>query len=159
MSYTLLGDEFSDDTDIAGLSDAAVRTHIDALIWSSSRRLDLEIPKKDLPRFAFSEKREDAVVELCGVKWWLEHKDRWTVVHRAQWQWTSSQHEARKLSNLRAQKHRRGDHSLCLQARCRALSADVSAADNHADVSADLGEERQGKASTGEPTTDVWKAS
>jgi hypothetical protein len=156
MPFTLLGDEFSDDTDLAALSDAAVRTHIDALVWSSSRLLDLEIPKKDLARFAFSEDRAGAVAELVKAGWWIDLGDRWRVVHRAIWQWTKAQHEQRQLVNRRAQKHRRGDHSLCLAGKCsHALSADVSAADNQADVSADLGEERQGQAlKTAPPTED-----
>jgi hypothetical protein len=153
MSFTLLGDEFSNDADLARLSDAAVRTHVDALVWSSSRLLDLKVPKRDLSRFAFSDKSEEAVTELCAAGWWLDRGDHYEVVHRSEWQWSSAQHEARKLSNRRASRHKRGDHSLCRPGSCLALSADESAADTHADVSAGIGEERQGQAPNGKRST------
>lgn len=66
--WTKLGDEAPDE--YADLSDAAFRTHIEALCWSNRRLLDLRIPKRDLRRFAFSEGTEQAAKELvacsCG---------------------------------------------------------------------------------------------
>lgn len=162
MSFTLLGDEFSDDADMAQLSDAAFRTHAEALIWSSSRLLDLQVPKRDLSRFAFSEHRDQAVAELCGAGWWVDNGDCWFIAHRDYWQWTKAQHEARKLSNRRATKHRRGDHSLCLPGKCSGLSAADTAADTHADVSAVvsdvLGEAKAREGFRKQPTTKVSAA-
>jgi hypothetical protein len=157
MTWTKLGDEWSDDTDIAGLSDAAVRTHIDALVWSNSRLLDLVIPKRDLPRFAFSKDAERAVTELVTVEWWIDLGDRWRIEHRAVWQRTRDQVEATRLKNLRAQWHRRGRHDLC----DHHVSSDDNTADSTDDVSDDVmddpgrdGSGREGLYET-EPTTEV----
>ena len=120
MTWVKTGDEFVDDA--ADLSDAAVRTHIDALHWSARRLLDLHIPKRDLPRFAFSPNAGAAVDELVTVGWWLDKGSTWYLAYRPEWQWSREQVERRRHQNAQAQergrRHRRGDHSLCLPNKC-----------------------------------------
>jgi hypothetical protein len=80
MTWVKTGDEFVDDA--ADLSDAAVRTHMDALHWSARRLLDLHVPKRDLPRFAFSPDAGRAVDELVTVGWWLDKGSSWYLAYR-----------------------------------------------------------------------------
>jgi hypothetical protein len=133
MTWVKTGDEFVDDA--ADLSDAAVRTHLDALHWSARRLLDLHIPKRDLPRFAFSPDASRAVDELVAVGWWLDKGSTWYLAYRPEWQWSREQVERRRHQNAQAQerarRHKRGDHSLCLPDKC------PSAADTRGDSASD----------------------
>jgi hypothetical protein len=132
------GDEFVDDT--ADLSDAAVRTMLDAWHWSARRQLDLRIPKKDARRFTFSSKAEAAIEELVLGKWWTEDEDYWYLAYHPEWQLSKQQVQRRRYSNARAQdrgrRHRSGDHSLCLPGKCNESAAD-GAADSAAGSDAD----------------------
>jgi hypothetical protein len=121
MTWTKLGDEFADDADTARLSDAAVRTHIDALVWSNRRLLDGRIPKKDLPRFAFSLDAEAAMKELETAGWWNDDGDAWELAHHPEWQQSRKtveqlREEARERQE-RSRRHKRGDHSMCIRGR------------------------------------------
>lgn len=123
MTWTKLGDEFPDGA--ADLSDAAWRTHAEALMWSNRRLLDLVIPKRDLRRLAFSPAVDvadpdgDAVVkELVEHGWWTDQGDSWSIANRwPEWQRDRAQVERareRETERKRRQRaHARGDHSLC----------------------------------------------
>lgn len=154
MSWVKLGDEFVDDA--AELSDAAVRTYIDAVAWSNRRQLDLRVPKRDLRRFAFSPDADDAVKELLAVAWFIDDGDTWALAYRPEWQYEASKErvEARRESNLRAQWHKRGNHSKCLPGKCphvvssadnRADSADDTPADTPSDTTGDPGRDGTGR--------------
>ena len=85
MTWTKLGDEFSDEA--RDLSDAAYRTHVDALCWSNRRQLDLVIPKRDLRRFGETGDPDTAAKELVHGGWWEAHGDAWWIGLRfADWQ-------------------------------------------------------------------------
>jgi hypothetical protein len=114
--WTKLGDEFPDTT--ASLSDAAVRTHVEALCWSNRRLLDLVIPKSHLRRFAETTDPDAAASELVETGWWQDSGDTWFVGCRfAEWQVERSVIEYRRvLASERQRRHRlhkAGDHSLC----------------------------------------------
>lgn len=118
-----MGDEFNDAA--ADLSDAAARTHVDALLWSNRRLLDLLVPKRDLRRFAFSPAVDVAdpdggqvVAELVSAGWWEDRGDAWYVGLRwPEWQLERGQVEDRReretTKKRRQRAHARGDHSLC----------------------------------------------
>lgn len=133
--WTKLGDEFVDDA--ADLSDAAVRTHVEATGWSNRRLLDLVIPKRDLRRFAFSAVADNAVAELVAAGWWEDLGDSWYLAYRPEWQQSREQVETRRETNLRAQWHRRGDHRKCDPLKCSALSAADTSDDARADTTVD----------------------
>lgn len=121
MTFTQFGDEFSDAA--ADLTDAEFRTHVEALIWSSRRLLDLHIPKRHVRRFAESADAAAAVDGLVVKGWWEDRGDAWWIgVHFAEWQEERSDVERRRegaaLRSRRWRKHRLGDHSLCLPRRC-----------------------------------------
>lgn len=132
MTWSKLGDELPDDA--ADLTDAAFRTHVEALCWSNRRLLDLTIPKRDLRRFAFSADADQGAKELTTAGWWTDNGDSWWVgaVH-PEWQRSKEQVLNRREQNATAQerrrRHRRGDHSLCLDGNCLGLSADDTSDD------------------------------
>jgi hypothetical protein len=79
--WTKLGDDFPDDAAREELSDAAVRTHVEALCWSNRLLRDGRIPKRELHRFAFSEAASDAVAELVAAGWWADDGTAWLLLH------------------------------------------------------------------------------
>jgi hypothetical protein len=116
MTWTKLGDEFSDAA--APLSDAAFRTHVEALCWSNRRLLDLTIPKASLKRFAETDHPNAAAKELVEAGWWEDHGDGWWIGCRfADWQVERSVIEQRRADTaLRVRRHRMhkaGDHLGC----------------------------------------------
>lgn len=116
MTWCKLGDEWPDAA--RDLSDAAYRTHTEALCWSARRLLDLIITKRDIPRFAETGDPESAVAELVRTGWWQEIPEGYYIgVRFAEWQLESTVVQARRDSNAIRQRrhrlHKAGDHSLC----------------------------------------------
>lgn len=113
MTWTKLGDELGDE--IAELSDGAVRTYIDALMWSNRRLLDLVVPKKDLRRFAFSSAVDvtdpdgcDVIRELIAAGWWADQGDSWVVdLRHPDWQLTRVQVEAARERETKKKQRQR----------------------------------------------------
>lgn len=68
MTWTKLSDDFGDSC--AGLSDAAFRSHVEALIWTMRREGGGYIASRDVKRFAESPHAEMAVAELVACGWW-----------------------------------------------------------------------------------------
>jgi hypothetical protein len=127
MTWTKLGDEFSDAA--WNLSDAAWRTHVEALLWSNRFGMDLVVPKRHLPRFALSEVAGQAAAELCATGWWKDTGDFWDISARfAEWQLESAVVERRRadaaLRQRRHRMHKAGNHTLCLAGRCPAVTRD-----------------------------------
>jgi hypothetical protein len=124
MGFAFLGAEMA--YEAAALSDAAWRTHAEALIWSRQCLLDLAIPKRDLLRFAYTSDPEAATAELVLRGLWEDRGDYWYVAFHDEWQHTRDQIERRRAADQvkqsRHRKHERGDHSECLPGRCKALS-------------------------------------
>jgi hypothetical protein len=129
MTWTKLGDEFVDGA--LDLTDAAFRTHVEALLYSNRRLLDLAIPKRELHRFAGAVDVELAVKELLERGWWEDHGPAWWIGCKwPEWQRDRSQVEARRVQLSLAQRRRRrhvlGDHSLCLPGRCPQSTVDAT---------------------------------
>lgn len=119
--WTKFGDEFSDEA--RDMSDAAFRTHAEALMWSNRRGLDLLIPKRDIKRFAETADPDLAAKELVHASWWEDRGDAWWIgVRFADWQIESSvvarKREQSVLTTRRNRMHKAGDHSLCLSKHC-----------------------------------------
>lgn len=84
MTWTKLGDEFSDECANTGLSDAAYRTHVEAIAWIYRvERMDLHIPKHLLRRFVGSEQWESGVRDLVALDWWRDGVDHYELLHHA----------------------------------------------------------------------------
>ena len=127
MTWTKLGDEFGPES--AGLTDAEFRTHVEALIYSNWRLLDLHVPKSEVRRFAGSADAEAAVDGLVVKGWWDDRGDAWHVgVRFGEWQRDRAQVEARRAylaeAQRRSRSHKAGDHSLCLPGRCSLSTVD-----------------------------------
>lgn len=84
MTWTKLGDEFSDECANTGLPDSAYRTHVEAIAWLYRvERMDLQIPKRLLPRFVGSEEWAAAVDTLVAIDYWKDRGTAYEVVHHA----------------------------------------------------------------------------
>ncbi|HME15758.1 MAG TPA: hypothetical protein VKG83_09985 [Mycobacterium sp.] len=83
MTWTKLSDDFSDDC--WELSDAAVRLHMEGLVWSNRKLLDCRLVKDDMVRWA---KRPGAAEELVNAGWWRDEGDYYLIVHHARYQRT-----------------------------------------------------------------------
>lgn len=91
MTWAKLPDEYPNQCAEAGLSDAAFRTHTEAVFWIYGRdrpygereKITMRIPKGLLPRFAGSPDRDLAAKELVGIGWWKEHATDYEVVKHA----------------------------------------------------------------------------
>jgi hypothetical protein len=82
MTYCKLGTEFFDECADAGLSDAAVRTHAEAIIWLYRvEKFDMRIGKHLVRRFAGSDQYEVAIKDLVDAGFWLDDGDAWIVDH------------------------------------------------------------------------------
>jgi hypothetical protein len=97
VTWTKLGDELR--LEARDLSDAAFRTHIEALLWSGELHLDLRIPEGDLYRFAESGEAGKAAEELVSRGWWRARRDGWYIGCRhPEWQPTWKSVEATRAA-------------------------------------------------------------
>ena len=74
MVWLKLSDDFALRLSRKRISDAAFRTHIEALSWTMSRESGGAIDAIDIRRFADSEQAQDAVRELLEKGIWCEEK-------------------------------------------------------------------------------------
>lgn len=137
MTWTKTGVEFPDDCANVGLSDAAYRTHHEAISWLFKvERTDCLIPKRLVRRVLGSDHAEEAVSILVALHWWIDRGDTYEI----------SEHSDDVRSGIVAQqKKRERDKNAQAAARDRAAKEKVQGtssqlepgADPSADVSAD----------------------
>jgi hypothetical protein len=127
VTYAKFGSEFPDSLAAAGLSDAAFRTHAEAIMWVYHvEAWDLRVPKHMLRRIVSSSEWETAVKDLVAAGYWTDGGAAWVIRHHAQVIISSLIAQARKRErDRRAQQNKRG--------KPRDIGADVSA-----DVNTDL---------------------
>jgi hypothetical protein len=70
VTWVKLSDDFAEKAARSGLSDAAFRTHIEALLWTMRRETGGWIRARDIPRFAETKDPEAAVIDLVSAGWW-----------------------------------------------------------------------------------------
>lgn len=120
MTWAKYSTEYSDELANAGLSDAAYRTHTEAIGWLYRvEDLKLRIPEHLLRRFAGSPDYETAVKELADAAFWRDRGNAWEIVH----------HADVIRSGIAAQQKKRDRDKRAQQARRKrtAVSGDVSA--------------------------------
>jgi hypothetical protein len=84
MTWMKFGTEFGDDCAEANLSDAAFRTHVEAIGYVyGQENLGLTVKKSTRRRWAGSDRWEQAVGELVAKGMWADGETEWTVVHHA----------------------------------------------------------------------------
>jgi hypothetical protein len=81
MTWTKLSDDFSDDC--WELSDAAIRLHMEGLVWSNRKLLDCCLVKDEMVRWA---KRPGAADELVNAGWWRDTGNHYVIVHHSAYQ-------------------------------------------------------------------------
>src|SRR5215207_6648196 len=79
-------DDFSEEC--AHLSDAAYRTHDEALLWVMRREIGPRFPKRELKRLAETKtgNPDAAARELVARGFWLDHGTEYEVVHHMEHQ-------------------------------------------------------------------------
>jgi len=118
VTWTKLGAEFNAECALHGLSDAAYRTHSEAIGWLYEvEDTSCKIPKRLFRRFAGSEDAEAAVGELTGIGFWKDAGAVWVVVH----------HAGVVRQSIVAQQDKRSRDAKAQRRHRRKVSADVSA--------------------------------
>lgn len=118
MTWTKLGAEFNSECALAGLSDAAYRTHSEAIGWLYEvEETSCRIPKRLFQRFAGSEDAEAAVGELTAAGFWKDAGAVWVVLH----------HAGVVRQSIAAQQDKRSRDAKAQRRRRRKVSTDVSA--------------------------------
>ena len=129
MTWTKLGDEYSDEIANAGLSDAAYRTHTEAAGWLYRiEDIKLRIPKHLVRRFAGSLDYETAIKELADARFWRDRGDTWEIIH----------HADVIRQSIQAQRQKRDRDKRAQQARRNRVSASPGPRSVSSDVSADI---------------------
>jgi len=132
VTWTKLGIEFFDECAQAGLSDAAVRTHVEALGWLYRvESPDLKITKHLVRRFAGSPHWESAVAELVARGWWHDSANAYVVVHHADvFRQSVAAQQAKRIRDKKAQeahREREAKKAVAGSAKFEHVSADTSA--------------------------------
>lgn len=90
MTWTKLSDDFTDDC--SELSAEAFRLHVEGLVWSNRKLLDLRIDKARMARWVWNADAADiAVKELVATGWWSDEGDHYVIRHHACYQRTREQ--------------------------------------------------------------------
>lgn len=84
MTWLKLSDDYHDQC--ATLSDAAYRTHTEALAWTMRRETGGFISDRDIRRFAESEQAEEAVKELLDREFWKPAPGGYRIGHHMEHQ-------------------------------------------------------------------------
>jgi len=145
MTWTKLSDDFTEQCE--SLSDAAFRTHVEALIWSMKRENGGMIPMGDVKRLAESEHRNEAVAELVEQRFWTQLDNGYRIEHHMEHQPEPDVIAARRALNAqRQQRARRKKVGLDDEPSQRDVTRDESR-----DATRDSG--RVGSGRNGKPTT------
>jgi hypothetical protein len=123
VTWSKFGAEFNSECALAGLSDAAYRTHCEAIGWLYEvEDLTCRIPKRLLRRFASSNDTDAAIEQLTAIGFWKDAGAVWIVLH----------HAAVIRQSIAAQQDKRSRDAKAQHRHRGKVSADVSA-----DVSAE----------------------
>lgn len=112
MVWAKLNDAYGDES--APLSDAAFRTHTEAICWTMRRLTEGKITHRDLRRFAETKDPEGAVAELLEITWWTDHPDgdgSWLILHDMDYQRTKDQVDADRAATAERQRKWREAHT------------------------------------------------
>lgn len=106
MTWLKLSDDYHDLC--AGLSDAAYRTHTEALGWCMRKENAGHITRRDVHRFAETTDPWPAVTELVARGFWIDHGDEtYRVAMHMEWQPEPEVLTARRKSEAERQKRKR----------------------------------------------------
>lgn len=84
MTWRKTGTEFDDECANVGLSDAAYRTHLEAIGFIYKiENVECRFAKSALRRFATSERTSEAIKELLDHGFWCEHPNHYEIRHHS----------------------------------------------------------------------------
>ena len=86
MTWTKLAETFGDECEGAGLSDAAFRLHVEALLWTMRRVTGGRLTPRDVRRLSTSETTAASVAELLAVNYWQALGDGYLIRHHMEHQ-------------------------------------------------------------------------
>jgi hypothetical protein len=86
MTWTKLSDDFADDCARAGLSDAAVRTHVDGLVWTMRRQTGGRLDSLDVRRGLETADPQAAIAELLAAGFWVRDGEGYLIRHHMEHQ-------------------------------------------------------------------------
>jgi hypothetical protein len=145
VTWTKTGSEFPDDAYNTELSDAAYRTHHEAITYLFKlERTDCYIRTDEVRRFAGSPHSEMAVTELLKFGWWRVKGLGYEVAHHG---------DVIRSGIVAQQGKRTRDKKAQAAARTRAAAKSVTSAGS--DVSADADRQSVKQASTWPPVREV----
>jgi len=101
VTWTKLSDDFGEQC--SGLSDAAYRTHSEALIWCMRRETDGLLSDRDVRRFAETADPDEAVRELLDHGFWRQTPTGFEVLHHMEHQPDSEVLAARRTNDAERQ--------------------------------------------------------
>ncbi len=99
MTWLKLSDDYADELARFDLSDAAFRTHTEALGWVMRRETGGEITERDVLRFAESTHAVAAIRELCDLGLWQRIPGGYVVRHHMEHQTEPAVLAARRASD------------------------------------------------------------
>lgn len=104
MTWTKIDENFPEDCARVQLSDAAVRTHLEALVWSMRRENGGRLRTRDLDRLADTEHPKDAADELVSAGFWTQLPGGWQVEHQMDHQLEPEVIAAKRAMNAERQR-------------------------------------------------------
>jgi hypothetical protein len=108
VTWTKLSDDFTDDCARAGLSDSAVRTHVEGLVWTMRRESAGFLDHRDIRKAIETNNSAAAIAELIAVGFWQRLEHGWQIVHHMEHQPEPDLIARRRLlAAERVRKHRR----------------------------------------------------
>lgn len=108
MTWLKLSDDFPDALARVGLSDAAFRTHVEALCWVMRRETGGRLSERDVRRACESTEVAHAVDELVDAGFWDRTPDGYVVAHHMEHQIEPEVLLHRRAQNAaRQRRHRR----------------------------------------------------
>ena len=129
MTWLKLSDDFGDECARASLTDAAFRTHVEALLWTMRRETEGRLSRRDVTRFGESDATSDAVRELLAAGFWVVDEDTngYRVVHHMEHQPESAVLQVRRrMAAERQRRHRRRAAGLSRRDETRDVQRDAT---------------------------------
>lgn len=139
MTWAKLSDSFGDE--VAALSDAAFRTHVEGLLWTMRRETDGHLAERDVRRFAETADPAGAVQELIEHGLWRSEQGGYVVLHHMEHQPERRVIEARRAAAAdRQTRRRRKDAGLTMP-----VSQRESRGESRRDITRDPGRDGPGQ--------------
>ena len=141
MTWLKLSDDFADDCAAHSLTDAAVRTHLEGLLWCMRRGTGGELSDIHIRRCVETADPTTAIAELLAVGFWQRADGGYRILHGMDVQIEPDVLEQRRKNERERQRRKRREDAR--------LAAEAESRDSHVtvtrDVTRDPGQDRTGQ--------------